>query len=41
MDFFGDIGGIVEIVFLLGTILTIAFVKRHMNSEIVKEVYQV
>ena len=41
MDFFGEIGGIVEIVFLLGFLLSVAFVTRSMNSEMIKDVYQV
>ena len=41
LDFFGDIGGFIELVSLIGFSCTAAFVTRSMNSEMIKEVYQV
>ena len=41
LDFFGDIGGFIEIVHLIGFSCTAAFVTRSMNSEMIKQVYQV
>ena len=41
MDFLGEIGGVVEIVFVVGTTFTAAFVTRSMNFNLVQEAYQV
>ena len=41
LEFFGDIGGVLEIVGVVGFLFTFVFVNRAMNSEMVKEVYQV
>ena len=41
LDFFGDIGGLGEIVIGLGTLVTVSIVNRSMNSEMVKQVYNV
>ena len=41
LDYFGDIGGLLEIVLGVGFLLTGPFVRRSMNSEIINEVYQV
>ena len=40
-DFFGAIGGILEVVMAVGLLCTAAFVKRSMHSEIVQNIYQV
>ena len=41
MDFLGDIGGIIEIVFTIGFLTTAAFVTRSMNAEMIKEAYHI
>ena len=39
LDYFGDVGGVFEIVGATGLFFTFVFVSRAMNSEMVKEVY--
>jgi len=41
LDFFGDLGGLLEIVLGTGSLVTFAFVNRQFNASLVKEVYQV
>ena len=41
LDFLGDIGGIIEIVGVIGFVTTISFVSRSMNAEVIKEAYNV
>ena len=41
LDFFGDIGGLGEIVIGFGALMTLSFVTRSMYSEMINKVYQV